>query len=115
MSPAFGLKVRTVVSLRVWVRRSKGPPGETSAGRGVRCPSRRCAARYGLRGHADAHERLTKDTGPRSDGQSERAGGAGRASAGAAGAVFPTSDAGATKERLRSEEGRQRLPAARRE
>jgi D-alanine--D-alanine ligase len=40
------------------------------------------------------------------------AGEAGRASAGAAGAVFPTSDAGATKERRRSEEGRQRLPAA---
>jgi len=37
---------------------------------------------------------------------------AGRASEGAAGAVFPTSDAGATKERRRSEEGRQRLPAA---
>src|SRR5262245_52309752 len=36
------------------------------------------------------------------------AGGAGRASAGAADAVFPTSDAGATKERRRSEEGRQR-------
>jgi ATP-binding cassette subfamily B protein len=31
------------------------------------------------------------------------------ASGGAAGAVFPTSDAGATKERRRSEEGRQRL------
>ena len=43
------------------------------------------------------------------------AGEAGRASAGAAGAVFPTSDAGATKERRRSEEGRQRLPAALRE
>jgi hypothetical protein len=43
------------------------------------------------------------------------AGGAGRAGAGAAGAVFPTSDAGATKERRRSEEGRQRLPAALRE
>ena len=34
---------------------------------------------------------------------------AANASEGAAGAVFPTSDAGATKERLRSEEGRQRL------
>jgi len=34
---------------------------------------------------------------------------AGRASEGAAGAVFPTSDAGATKERRRSEEGRQRV------
>ena len=33
------------------------------------------------------------------------AGGAGRASAGAAGAVFLTSDAGATKERRRSDEG----------
>ena len=43
------------------------------------------------------------------------AGGAGRASAGAAGAVFPTSDAGATEERRRSEEGRQRPPAALRE
>jgi D-alanine-D-alanine ligase len=37
------------------------------------------------------------------------------ASEGAAGAVFPTSDAGATEERPRSEEGRQRLPAARSE
>jgi len=54
-----------------------GPPGETSAGRWVRCISRRCAAQYGLRGHANAHERLTKDTGPQSDGQSEGAGGAG--------------------------------------
>jgi ATP-binding cassette, subfamily B, bacterial len=43
------------------------------------------------------------------------AGGAGRASGGAAGAVFLTSDAGAAKERRRSEEGRQRLPAARSE
>ena len=33
---------------------------------------------------------------------------AAHASEGAAGAVFPTSDAGATKERRRSEEGRQR-------
>jgi hypothetical protein len=43
------------------------------------------------------------------------AGVAGRASAGAAGAAFLTSDAGATKERRRSEDGRQRLSAARRE
>jgi 3-oxoacyl-[acyl-carrier protein] reductase len=43
------------------------------------------------------------------------AGEAGRAREGAAGAVFLTSDAGATKERRRSEEGRQRLPAALRE
>src|SRR5215467_8519179 len=40
---------------------------------------------------------------------------AAHASEGAAGAVFPTSDAGATEERPRSEEGRQRLPAARSE
>src|SRR5437867_2716856 len=45
--------------------------------------------------------RLERDLG--------QAGGAGRASAGAVGAVFLTSDAGATKERRRSEEGRQRL------
>jgi D-alanine-D-alanine ligase len=37
---------------------------------------------------------------------------AGRASEGAAGAVSPASDAGATEERRRSEEGRQRLQAA---
>ena len=43
------------------------------------------------------------------------AGVAGRASAGAAGAAFLTSDAGATKEHRRSEDGRQRLSAARRE
>jgi D-alanine-D-alanine ligase len=40
---------------------------------------------------------------------------AAHASEGAAGAVSPTSDAGATEERPRSEEGRQRLPAARSE
>jgi len=40
---------------------------------------------------------------------------AANASEGAAGAVVPTSDAGATEESPRSEEGRQRLPAARSE
>ena len=63
---------------------------------------------YGLEGHKAALPDGELPPVPHV-GQSLPAGAAGRASAGAAGAVFPTSDAGATKERRRSEEGRQRL------
>src|SRR5579863_6644517 len=73
MSAAFGLKVRTVVSLHLWDlfrTRALGEPGSE----GVRRTGRHTASRWARHcGHADAHGRLVRIPARAGDGKVKHA------------------------------------------